>query len=108
MPRARIVPRSVRQRYQAHVHSAADVFSDIVHDFAVDDTAVRIEERLLQAVHEDPRRRRFYENLRVDHVVIGQGNEHIASVRGIVAGMHPDTSKEASAGVCQPEDKKGY
>lgn len=106
VPRARIVPRAVSQRYQAHVCAAAYVCPDMVHNLAVEDTAVRIEERLLQAVHEDAMRRGFYANLRVDHVVIDQGNEYIASVRGVVARVHPDTSKEAAAGVCEPEDKE--
>ena len=106
MPRTRIVPRAVRQRDQAHVCSAADVRPDIVHNFAVENAAVRVEERLLQAVHEDAWRRGFDANLRVDHVVIGQGNENVASNRGVVVGVHPNTSKEAGAWVCESEDEE--
>ncbi len=106
MPRARIIPWAVRQGDQAYVGSAANVCPDIVHNFAVENTAVRIEERLLQAIHEDAWWRRFHADLRVDHVVIGEGDENVARIGGVVTSVHPNTSKEAAAWVCESENEK--
>jgi hypothetical protein len=80
----------------------------MVHNLAVEDTTVRIEECLFKAIDEDAWRRGLYPNLGVDDAITSERNENVSRVRCTTTRVDPNASKEMASRVRKSEDEKRY
>ncbi len=105
-PRARVVPWAIAQTDRAHVDTSPHVRPDIVDERIIEQGGVRVEDALLEAVHDDTRCGRDDLDRRKDPRTLLHGDENFADLGMVRVLAKSDLPKEVAAGVGDADQKK--